>query len=248
MTKKETLLITVEQAEELLELVKLGDAAAANSLLAEVCVPNAQQLFEKVGQLTRQLHTSLTDFRLDPRFPKMAEEDIPDARHRLNSVIEMTDKAANRTMDAVDASLPIADQLHERIQKIMPEWNALMTRDLKLGQFKALCRQLNLFLNESAQDADQLKGLLTDILMAQDFQDLTGQIIRRVITLVTEVEDSLVNMLTIFGSEIEYAKENKEETTSTASKSEGPILNPEERDDVVSGQDDVDDLLSSLGF
>jgi len=237
MTDKETLIISVEQAQKLLELVQQGNASEANDLLAEVCVPNAEQLFDKVGQLTRQLHTSLADFRLDARLPKIAEQEIPDARERLNSVIEMTDKAANKTMDAVDAGLPIADQLHERIQKIMPEWNALMSRDLKLGQFKALCRQLNLFLNDSAEDADNLKGILTDILMAQDFQDLTGQMIRRVITLVTEVEDGLVEMLTIFGSEEDIKKGG---LADARIKSEGPILNP--------GQDDVDDLLSSLGF
>ena len=248
MTDQEELFISVDQAQELLELVKQGNAPEANKLLAEVCVPNAQQLFDKVGKLTRQLHTSLADFRLDSRVPAIAEHDMPDARERLNSVIEMTDNAANKTMDAIDLGLPIADQLHSRIQAIMPEWNALMSRELKVGQFKVLCRQLNLFLNDSAEDADKLRGLLTEILMAQDFQDLTGQIIRRVITLVTEVEDSLVDMLTLFGNGSEQDVEVIMDESIKNIKAEGPILDAEQREDAVSGQDEVDDLLSSLGF
>ncbi len=82
--------------------------------------------------------------------------------------------------------------------------------------------------------------------MAQDFQDLTGQIIRRVITLVNEVEDRLVQILTAFGSQqLEEIPDNKNKASTEA---EGPILNAEERTDAVSSQDEVDDLLSSLGF
>ena len=90
--------------------------------------PNAAALFDKVGQLTRQLHNSLQDFRLDPRIPDLATHEIPDARERLSYVIDMTDKAANRTMDAVEANLPIADRLNDNIQLVMPNWNALMSR------------------------------------------------------------------------------------------------------------------------
>ena len=88
--------------------------------------------------------------------------------------------------------------------------------------------------------------------MAQGYQDLTGQVIRRVIQLVKEVETSLVNMLTVFGEPVpsegqEQETEVKEKKKSTA-EAEGPIIDAENRDDVVQGQDDVDDLLSSLGF
>jgi chemotaxis protein CheZ len=81
--------------------------------------------------------------------------------------------------------------------------------------------------------------------MAQDFQDLTGQIIRRVITLVGEVEDRLVEILTVFGAE----QSNKKETESKSGiEAEGPIIDANDREDAVSSQDDVDDLLASLGF
>jgi chemotaxis protein CheZ len=92
-----------------------------------------------------------------------------------------------------------------------------------------------------------MHALMTDVLMAQDFQDLTGQVIRKVIDLVREVEDSLINMLTAFGV---TESEQKEKATLKTGENlvEGPIVNTEDRDDVVADQDDVDDLLSSLGF
>nr|AAZ95858.1 CheZ [Aeromonas piscicola] len=159
-------------------------------------LPMRQLCLTKWVNLTRQLHSSLQDFRLDSRIPDLATHEIPDARERLSYVIDMTDKAANRTMDAVEASLPIADRLNDNIQLVMPNWNALMSRDMNVGQFKSLCHQLDDFIKASESDADKLRQLLTEILMAQDFQDLTGQMIRKVIKLVQEVETKLIEMLT----------------------------------------------------
>ncbi|MGL4250489.1 MAG: protein phosphatase CheZ [Aeromonas sp.] len=246
MMAKTKAMISLDQARMLLAHLEQGEFDLADELLAEVCAPNASELFEKVGQLTRQLHNSLQEFHLDPRIPDLAAHDIPDARERLNYVIDMTDRAANRTMDAVEASLPIADRLNDNIQQMMPNWNALMTRDMNVGQFKSLCHQLDDFIKASESDADKLRQLLTEILMAQDFQDLTGQVIRKVIKLVQEVETKLIQMLTMFG---EVSTEQSTRTVAANGiEAEGPIINPEARTDVVNGQDDVDDLLSSLGF
>lgn len=246
MMAKTKAMISLDQARMLLAHLEQGEFDLADELLAEVCAPNASELFEKVGQLTRQLHNSLQEFHLDPRIPDLAAHDIPDARERLNYVIDMTDRAANRTMDAVEASLPIADRLNDNIQQMMPNWNALMTRDMNVGQFKSLCHQLDDFIKASESDADKLRQLLTEILMAQDFQDLTGQVIRKVIKLVQEVETKLIQMLTMFG---EVSTEQSTRTiAANGIEAEGPIINPEARTDVVNGQDDVDDLLSSLGF
>ncbi|MGL5525966.1 MAG: protein phosphatase CheZ [Aeromonas veronii] len=246
MTAKTRAMISLGQARMLVAHLEQGEFELADELLAEVCVLNAADLFEKVGQLTRQLHDSLQEFRLDPRIPDLATHDIPDARERLSYVIDMTDKAANRTMDAVEASLPIADRLNDNIQLVMPNWNALMSRDMSVGQFKSLCHQLDDFIKASESDADKLRQLLTEILMAQDFQDLTGQMIRKVIKLVQEVETKLIEMLTMFGEA--SAEHSTRSIPVNGIEAEGPIMNPEARADVVNGQDDVDDLLSSLGF
>ena len=247
--KAQSPLITLEQAKQLVELLEQGLQHEADQLMANVCQPNAHMLFDQLGHLTRQLHTSLQEFQLDPRLPTLAEKEIPDARVRLNYVIEMTDKAANRTMDAVEACLPLSDKLNDNIQRILPDWNALMTRQIQIGQFKVLCHQLDDFIKASEQDADKLRHLLTEILMAQAFQDLTGQMIRKVITLVQEVESKLVELLTMFGdldTTSGTTSHNQQEERNI--EAEGPIINKALRTDVVNNQDDVDDLLSSLGF
>lgn len=251
MTEQDTTLISLDKAKQLVEFLENDDVKSANNIITEIQNASSDALFDKVGALTRQLHNSLEDFKFDSRIESLATEEFPDARERLNYVIEMTDKAANRTMDAVEACLPIADSFNDRIQQVMPGWQSLMSRELGLGQFKDLCKLLDDFLQVSVKDADSLRQYLTEILMAQDFQDLTGQMIRRVINLVQEVEVKLVEMLTMF-SETELASSAGTEPVIqeivSGIESEGPIMNATERTDVVDGQDDVDDLLSSLGF
>ena len=239
-------LVTLEQARQLVAFLENGEQQAADMLITEMCSCTSSPLFENLGQLTRQLHNSLADFQLDPRIQDLAKDEIPDARERLAYVITMTDQAANRTMDAVEASLPIADLLSERLQEVMPGWSALMNRKLALGEFKILCHQMDGLLKRSEQDVDLLRSSLTDILMAQDFQDLTGQMIRKVITLVQEIETKLVDMLLLFGESASPKRTEKPKVSAIAP--EGPIINKETRTDVVANQDDVDDLLSSLGF
>ncbi|WP_177335311.1 protein phosphatase CheZ, partial [Klebsiella variicola] len=145
-----------------------------------------------------------------------------------------------------DRCMPIADKLHESLLLIRPEWNGLMNGRIELMHFKSLCHRIDDLLSQVEGDSSELRGELTEILMAQDFQDLTGQIIKRVINLVNEVEKRLVEILTVFGA---AQKEQKADKATVASiEPEGPILNPHERIDAVSSQDEVDDLLSSLGF
>lgn len=257
MTSTEKSPISLEQAKHLVALLEADDHQGANELIGSA-ISNPEELFSEVGKLTRQLHDSLNSFQLDQRISNLAKDDIPDAQSRLAFVIETTEKAANQTMDAVEASMPLAEKLNERIDTLLPEWKKLMSRQLELGEFKSLCYGLDKLLEEAAEDSAKLNSQLTEILMAQGFQDITGQVIRRVIELVKEVEDSLVHMLTVFGqteagdsqsprSESNTNVHEKAEQTDKV-KAEGPIIDAESREDVVSGQNDVDDLLSSLGF
>lgn len=244
--------ITLEQARHLVTLLEAGDQEEADQYFLGLSDKSSEGLFNSVGRLTRQLHDSLHDFQLDPRIEKMTADDLPDAQNRLQYVIERTEDAANRTMDAVEASLPLADNLSTRLNDIAPEWEKLMSRDIELSEFKALCHQVDKFMKQAQGDATHLQGLLTEVLMAQDFQDLTGQVIRRVIELVQEVEVSLIELLRVFGDQerarAERSHTDNKKISSNSTKAEGPIINPDERDDVVAGQDEVDDLLSSLGF
>lgn len=250
-TQAQTPAITLEQAQELVTLLESGQQAEADQMFMRLKDKSSEGLFNSVGKLTRQLHDSLSDFQLDPRIEQMTADDLPDAKNRLNYVMERTEEAANRTMDAVEASLPLADKLATETASIEPAWDKLMGRDIELSEFKALCHQVDKFIKQARGDSAHLQGLLTEVLMAQDFQDLTGQVIRRVIELVHEVEVSLIELLQVFGDQ-ERARAERSNTDNTKKAdpigAEGPVINPDERQDVVQGQDEVDDLLSSLGF
>jgi chemotaxis protein CheZ len=254
MTTLKTAPISLEDAKKLVTLLESGDNQGAQALLESAGAQSSVELFAEVGKLTRQLHDSLNNFQLDPRIVNMANEDIPDAQTRLTYVIEATEEAANKTMDLVDSCMPIAEKLHDGIVKVMPEWNKLIARELQLGEFNLLVKEMDSFLKNGSEDSAKLTGLLTEVLMAQGYQDLTGQVIRRVIELVKEVEDNLVYMLTMFGGVeskdgVEVVERpNKSENQADTIKAEGPILDADSREDVASDQDDVDDLLSSLGF
>lgn len=247
--------ITLEQARQLVTFLENGEQHKANQLILETASQEQSKLFAEVGKLTRQLHESLKGFELDTRLADLTTEAIPDAKKRLNYVIEMTESAANKTMDAVESSLPIARQLADEVSHIKPTWDRLMNRELELGEFKTLCHSVNKFMNSSHHKTDELQALMTNVLMAQDYQDLTGQVIRRVIELVREVEESLIHLLTAFAAQdendaniVEQQNISDSITEQTLAGPEGPIIDKESRNDVVSDQDEVDDLLSSLGF
>ena len=239
--------VSLEQAKFLVEYLESYQQEKADELVAEIQNPINSELFAEIGKLTRQLHDSLMNFQLDSRLNDLATADIPDAKERLNYVITRTEEAANKTMDAVESIFPVVDTIQKQIKSVNPLWQKLMHNKLEITEFKSLCIDIDLLLTTTDKESVRMHDLMTDVLMAQDFQDLTGQVIRKVIDLVREVEDSLIGMLTAFGI-----------TTSSPSQVskpkvgdnlvEGPIVNTENRDDVVVDQDDVDDLLSSLGF
>ncbi|MGL4350905.1 MAG: protein phosphatase CheZ [Plesiomonas sp.] len=239
-------MITLEQARELVSLLEAGQQDEANQVITTLAANNYNTLFNEIGKVTRVLYSGLSEFKLDPRLNQLTQQDLPDAQGRLNYVVSMTESAANRTMDAVDAAFPIADGLAQQIEAILPVWQKLFNREMELGEFKTLCIELDTFLKLTQQQSDQLRTQLTEILMSQDFQDLTGQIIRRVTGLVGEVEQHLITIMKSFG--MPENEQPEEITREQAISAEGPIHDREKRSDVVQNQDDVDDLLSSLGF
>jgi len=247
MTKNSNVHVSLEQAKLLVEYLETDQQDKADELISEIQSPINSELFAEIGKLTRQLHDSLMNFQLDSRLNDLATADIPDAKERLNYVISRTEDAANKTMDAVESIFPVVDKIQEQVQTVNPLWTKLMSNDLELPEFKQLCMDIDVLLKTTDAETTKMHSLMTDVLMAQDFQDLTGQVIRKVIDLVREVEDSLINMLTAFGISTEEAKKDSKPSVGD-NLVEGPIVNKEERDDVVADQDDVDDLLSSLGF
>ncbi|MFT6903085.1 MAG: chemotaxis protein CheZ [Colwellia sp.] len=247
MSKYTSIHVSLEQAKLLVKYLEAGQQNKADELIAEIQNPIQTALFEEIGKLTRELHNSLNNFHFDSRLNDLATADIPDAKERLNFVIDRTEEAANKTMDVVESIFPVVSNIQQQINNVNPLWHKLMHNELDVTDFKELCRDIDVLLATTEKETSKIHGLMTDVLMAQDFQDLTGQIIRKVIDLVCEVEDSLINMLTAFGV---VSKQEQSNYLPKLGENlvEGPIVNLGNRKDVVSDQHDVDDLLSSLGF
>ncbi len=233
-----------------------GHFQRAVQLIQELSQARDRGLYQEVGKLTRELHNAIVDFQIDPHSPHAQEmSQIADATDRLSYVVEMTEKAANRTMDLVEQSAPLVNQLGDDSRELHQEWQRFMRREIDADGFRELAKRIEQFLVRSGENAGQLSSQLNDILLAQDYQDLTGQVIKRVTKLVTEVESNLVKLVWMAGQVDRYAGIEHDHVSmrhqaalERSAKGEGPQVAAEKREDVVSGQDDVDDLLSSLGF
>mgnify|MGYP000135373872 CR=1 FL=1 len=203
-------------------------------------------LFKELGKMTREIHDSIMTFRMDNRIADLAEVDIPDAKDRLEYVIEMTEKAANTAMAVIEDSSPLAEKLGGEAQQLKTQWEKFRKRELSQDELREMGHDVETFFDESEQMTSKLLSGFTEIMMAQGFQDLTGQIIRQVIDLVHEIESNLVTLVKIQGENfVREEKLDSEEET----KLDGPqVPGKETSPDVMQGQDDVDDLLASLGF
>jgi chemotaxis protein CheZ len=235
---------TLEQARRLVAALESGDAVASQALLDALTRMRETELYRELGQLTRNLHDALNAFSFDDRLIKLAEYEIPDARERLRYVVSKTEQAAHRTLKAVEESIPLARELEERARTHRTHWERFLRREMDVQEFRELTRALGDFLDDVAGKSTALHRNLSDVLLAQDYQDLTGQVIDRVINLVQEMERSLVEMIRVTGQRMQAtAPEGRDKTVP-----EGPQISPQGRSDVVSNQDDVDQLLASLGF
>jgi chemotaxis protein CheZ len=233
------------RAEALIREMQRGNEQNVAQLLDYVNTARENLLFQEVGKMTRQLHDALESFRRDSRIESLAEQDIPDARQRLSYVIEMTQKSADRTLNAVEETMPIAEKITKQAGKLSQAWKRFRNREMSVEEFRDLSGLIETFLTDIEQDSATMKNSLNDVLMAQDFQDLTGQIIKRVITLVEEVEGNLVELVRLTGDRFVKAVEIQVADI----EAEGPhVPGGKNNKDVVTSQDDVDDLLSSLGF
>lgn len=202
--------------------------------------PASDALFNRIGQMTRQLHDTLRELGYDQTLQQAAAA-IPDARQRLNYISQMTEQAASRVLNATDIAKPIQERLEGRAGDLHQRWELVFANRLSADEFKQLADETRRFLGETVEDSRATNAQLTAIMMAQDFQDLTGQVIKRVIDLAQRLESQLLEVLI---ESIPPAKKGE----NPASLVNGPVISSEGRDDVVSSQEQVDDLLESLGF
>lgn len=244
MKDEENLEFRLAQARQLVQHLEAGDTQQADALLHSMAEPDESALFQEIGQLTRQLHEAINGFLLDDRILAMVDHEIQDAAERLRYVISMTEQSANTTLAAVEAGMPMVEKLQRQSTHLAGQWQRFRDRELAVEDFRVLSGELSVFLAQSEADGSELHGKLTEVLMAQDFQDLTGQIIRKVIDLVQDVEDKLVQLIRLSGKH----RGKSETPAQNAMEPSGPVVPGVDKGEVVSGQDEVDDLLSSLGF
>ena len=191
------------------------------------------EVFQQLGTITRLLHDTMQQLGVMPKL-QTATEGLPDARSRLSYIATKTAEAANKVLNTVDQ----AKIEHRQISEATRAIGELIVADpVKAVASGAVMN----FVHEVETSTKRIDDHLTDIMMAQDFHDLTGQVVAKVVTLANDLEDSLVKLL------IQVVPEGVREQVDP-SVLNGPVVNPEGRTDVVSDQGEVDDLLASLGF
>jgi len=239
----------LELARRLVAELEADDETMASNTIAELTASdsNPGDLFQEVGRLTRELHEAINGFVLDTTMAEMVQVDIPDATERLQYVIETTETAAHQTLTAIEEALPVSERLKSKAEHLNQQWGRFLQREMKVDDFKALSGELSEFLQNTAQDSNELHDKMNEIMMAQGFQDITGQIIKKVIKLVQDVESRLIHLVKLAGN-AHTSKNDEQIRKQKMAEEDGPVVPGVTQSQVVSGQDDVDDLLSSLGF
>jgi chemotaxis protein CheZ len=230
------------------DLQALFDSVAAQA--GEAAPPSAAEnaeepageeaVFNRLGHMARQLHDSLRELGYDKALEDSARQ-IPDARQRLAYIAQMTEQAASRVLNATDIAKPLQDDLLARSESLKGRWDKMFASRLSVDEFKALAADTRGFFVDAPGKIKGTNEQLMEIIMAQDFQDLTGQVIRKVVDIVQGLESQLLQVL------IEALPVDRKAEVPSGLMN-GPVISSAGRTDVVASQSQVDDLLESLGF
>lgn len=237
-------------AEQVAQPARPGAPKGGGSAPAEGGLPVApdarkeassgDQVYQRIGHMTRQLHDTLRELGYDRALEEAAKA-IPDARQRLAYVAQMTEQAASRVLNATDVAKPIQDSLQAGAAALSGRWDRLMGGDLSVEEFKTLAGDTRAFLGDVPRQTAATSEQLMEIMMAQDFQDLTGQVIKKIVDLAQSMETELLQVLL-------EAMPQEMKSEAQSGLMNGPAMNAAGRADVVNSQEQVDDLLESLGF
>ncbi len=242
--------LTIDDSGDTDELQALFDAVAEQAHVSEApqaaaadagpVAAEPDAVFNRLGQLTRQVHDSLRELGLEGAL-KEAAEAIPDARQRLGYIARTTEEAASRVLNATDLARPIQDELASGADALSARWDALYAGKLSPEAFRELSADTRSFLGAVGEGARMTSAQLHEIMMAQDFQDLTGQVIKRVVDLAQLLETQLLQVL-LEAAPPQVLSERHSGLLN------GPVIDAAGRTDVLTNQAQVDDLLESLGF
>ncbi|ACT48154.1 protein phosphatase CheZ [Methylotenera mobilis] len=221
----------------------------ASNVESALGLSSSDEILNRVGHVTRTLHDSLSGLGLDKILEQVAQ-DIPDARDRLAYVARMTEQAAERVLNATDVAIPLQEELAAGATALEQRWQDVMREPSLKSEYNLAATETLTYLKMAGKNTADTKALLMDIMMAQDFQDLTGQVIKKITGLAQDLEQQLVQLLIDFSPAIpkKDTEANKADVVNThSSLLNGPQIDPDAVD-VVASQEQVDDLLDSLGF
>lgn len=206
----------LETVCDFLDALSVQDFKRAEEVIFAIPKIGGQDLLREIGRITRKLHNSIRTFKeaIDPQLKNITQKDLPSAIDSLQLVMAKTEEAADKTMAIVEKQLDNIEAFSGLLSQLTGPEDHIQS--------------LNFFKDSLQQD-------LTEILLAQGFQDLTGQIIKKVIALVNDMEIELVKLITTFGIKMEGRADIKSAPTADFSP-------------VKISQNDVDSLLAEFGF
>ena len=229
--------ISAQRQETVVATPDTGEQPAAAEVQPTVAAhgPNTDvPMYDCLGSIVRQLHDALRELGYDRAIADIVDQ-VSDSQNRLEYMATLTEQAANKVLNAVDEALPAQEAQATAARQLETRWAAMFAGELKVDAFKQLAHDSRDFASSTVCSSEAEKGRLMSIMMAQDFQDITGQIIKKVIDLTQQLEHDLAQLL----------------------RSYAPVTPRERAVDLLSGpglpalamvQDDVDNLLSELGF
>lgn len=200
-------------------------------------------MYERLGGIVRLLHDSLRELGYDRSLSDVASQ-ITDAQGRLEHVATLTEQAANKVLNAIDVGMPEQDALSKQAKSVEARWNQLYEGKLNVDEFKVLASDSRQFSAKVNEVTESEKARLLEIMMAQDFQDITGQLIKKIVAITNKAEAELAQLLRDNAPpEVKAAHEEK-----MAAPVPVELLNGPSAVGIAMVQDDVDSLLADLGF
>jgi chemotaxis protein CheZ len=213
-------------------------------VLREAPAHDNTDLVAELRNLTSHLRDALERFRLDARVADLAEKEMPDARQRLNHVLTLTDQAAHRTLDLVEQSGPPAARTAREAAALSDPWTRFRNGRITVAEYQELLQRMDGFLVSAQQDSEAVRNNLAEVLLAQGYQDLSGQIIRGVMKLVAEVETTLGELGRISRAVSEIAPGGEVLDPGRGFGPAVPGVNT--GGTIIQAQDDVDALFSGM--